>query len=318
MASIDQAELDHVVRAGDPGAPSADALMDYVARHRQPLGVRLLEHGATLFRGFEIDTVEKFTAVVRAFSGSDRMFDYSGGASPRRALGQGSYSSTEYPPHLTLPLHNELSYAGRYPRRLFFCCLIEPESGGETTLGDSRRILARIDSEVADAFRRRQVRYIRNLSGASGSGYAWQDAFESDDRGEAERRCREIGAEFEWLAGGVLHMSQVRPATAVHPETGEEVWFNQADGFHPSVLDAATYAALVAECGGEDRLRLNATYGDGTPIDPAALEHVREVIRAKTIPHAWRRGDILVLDNLLAAHGRRPFTGPRRIALAMT
>ncbi len=315
MATIDQPELLHIVRAGADGAAG---LGDHFARHRKELAAKLLKHGAILFRGFGIDTVEAFTSVVRAFAVDDRLFDYSGGASPRKALGEGSYSSTEYPAHLTLPLHNELSYADRYPSRLFFACLVEPESGGETTLGDSRRILARIDHNVVDAFRRKHVRYIRNLSGDAGSGYSWQDAFETADPREAERRCRAIGAEFEWLPGGILHMSQVRPATAVHPETGEEVWFNQADGFHPSVMDAATRTALVEECGGEDRLRLNATHGDGTPIDPAALEHVREVIRAETVPHAWRRGDILVLDNLLAAHGRRPFTGRRRIALAMT
>jgi hypothetical protein len=113
-------------------------------------------------------------------------------------------------------------------------------------------------------------------------------------------------------------MSQVRGATAHHPETGEEVWFNQADGFHPSALDPATYARALAEVGSEDAFRLNVTYGDGEPIEREALEHIRAVLRAQTVPHRWERGDVVVLDNLLAAHGRLPFTGDRKIALAMT
>jgi alpha-ketoglutarate-dependent taurine dioxygenase len=113
-------------------------------------------------------------------------------------------------------------------------------------------------------------------------------------------------------------MSQVRPATAVHPVTGEEIWFNQADGFHPSGLDAQTYAELIAICGSEEAFRLNVSYGDGSPIEREALHQVREIIRRETIPHGWRKGDILVLDNMLAAHGRMPFSGPRKIALAMT
>jgi alpha-ketoglutarate-dependent taurine dioxygenase len=320
MATIAEPDTRLLLQIGADGrrGGSADAAAEMAAERRDEFAAALLRHGALLFRGFALDSVAAFIRFVKACSGNDRLFDYAGGASPRDALGDGSYSSTEYPAHLGLPLHNELSYADRYPKRLFFCCLAEPASGGETTLGDSRRILARIDPAVADEFRRRGLRYLRNLSAAAGSGYSWQDAFETQDAQVAEQRCRAIGADFRWGEGGMLHMSQLRPATAVHPKTGDEVWFNQADGFHPSVLDRETYAALVAECGGEDRLRLGVTHGDGGQIDIGALEHVREVLRAETVPHAWRRGDVVVIDNLLAAHGRRPFTGPRKIALAMT
>jgi alpha-ketoglutarate-dependent taurine dioxygenase len=251
-------------------------------------------------------------------SGGAPPFGYAGGASPRKALGEGSYISTEYPPELELSLHNELSYADVYPTRLYFLCLVEPEVGGETTLADSRLILTKIAPEVVERFRERGVRYIRNLSPLKGSGYSWQEALETDDPAEAEACCRRIGASFEWRPDGVLRMSQVRPATAVHPETGEEVWFNQADGFHPSALDARTYAELIAICGSEEEFRLNVSYGDGSPIEPEALENVRAAIRSEAVPHRWRRGDIVVVDNLLAAHGRRPFRGQRKIALTMT
>lgn len=32
----------------------------------------------------------------------------------------------------------------------------------------------------------------------------------------------------------------------------------------------------------------------------------------------WQPGDIMVIDNMLMAHGREPFTGKRRIIVAMT
>jgi hypothetical protein len=48
------------------------------------------------------------------------------------------------------------------------------------------------------------------------------------------------------------------------------------------------------------------------------LSAVRDVIRRETRPHPWRKGDVLVLDNLLTAHGRRPFRGARAIATAMS
>jgi hypothetical protein len=219
---------------------------------------------------------------------------------------------------MTLSLHNELSYADMWPERLFFFCLVPAQSGGETSIADSRAILAALDPQVVERFRTRGIRYIRNLSPLKGSGYSWQEALETDDPAEAERQCERIGAQWEWADGGVLRISQLRPATALHPVTGEEVWFNQADGFHPSALDPATYAAALAEVGSEDRFRLNVGYGDGSPIEREALDHIRGVLRAQTIPHRWQQGDVLVLDNLLTAHGRLPFTGRRKIALAMT
>jgi alpha-ketoglutarate-dependent taurine dioxygenase len=32
----------------------------------------------------------------------------------------------------------------------------------------------------------------------------------------------------------------------------------------------------------------------------------------------WNTGDLLVIDNVLVGHGRRPFTGSRRVLVAMT
>jgi alpha-ketoglutarate-dependent taurine dioxygenase len=256
---------------------------------------------------------------VTAVSGTAERFGYAGGASPRQGLGgEGLYTSTEYPADMWLSLHNELSYAAVQPHRLFFFCLVEPTQGGETTLADSRRILAALDPELVAQFRSRRLTYIRNLSPLPGSGYGWPDAFETSGREEAETRARALGAAVEWLEQGVMRVSQTLPATARHPETGEEVWFNQADGFHPSALSPAAYAEQMALCGSEEHFRLNVTFGDGGAIPLAALNHIRQTLKAQTIGHRWHRGDIVVLDNHLAAHGRAPFEGPRRIALAMT
>lgn len=286
---------------------------------REALSARMLKDGALLFRGFELRTTADFGRFVDAFSGGAPRFGYSGGASPRRALdGDGIYSSTEYPPEIELSLHNELSYADVHPGHLYFFCLEPARRGGATTLGDSRRILAGMSPGVVDAFCATGVRYVRNLSPDVGSGYSWQDAFETGDPAAAEASCRRIGASFEWREGGHLRVGQLRPATARHPVSGQEVWFNQADGFHPSALDAETYASLLAWHGSEDDFRLTVTFGDGTPIARDMLDEVRATIAAERTEHRWEAGDVVVLDNFLMAHGRAPFAGPRKIALAMT
>jgi alpha-ketoglutarate-dependent taurine dioxygenase len=298
-----------------------DDLLALVGREHARLSEQLLTAGAILFRGFRVGTCEEFSALVEALSGPSAMLEYRGGASPRSALGSGAqpvYNSTEYPAAIELPLHNELSYSASHPAQIYFFCLVAPEEGGETTLGDSRRILRNMPADIRDRFERKGICYIRNLASGKGSGYSWQDAFGTEDRGEVERHCAALGAEHEWLSGGALCIRETLPALATHPVTGEQVWFNQADGFHPSGLDPASYAELMDLYGSEDRFRLNVTYGEGTPIEAAALETVRDVIRREAIPHAWQAGDVLMLDNMLAAHGRRPFSGARRIAVAMS
>jgi alpha-ketoglutarate-dependent taurine dioxygenase len=310
-----------VVRPDRQGDSDLGAFLERLRAERSLLAQALLANGGILFRGFEVGNSEQFGEAVATLSDRDRLLDYRGGASPRRSLSDGRqpvYNSTEYPPDMELSLHNELSYSDAYPDRVYFFCLTEPQSGGETTWGDSRRILQALPHDLREEFERKGVRYVRNLPSGKGSGYSWQDVFACDDKGEVERYCSETGVTFQWLEGDLLRLTQTRPATAVHPETGDPVWFNQADGFHPSALDPATHAEMLAICGCEENFRLNVSYGDGTPIEASALSAIRQVIRKETRAHVWQAGDILLFDNLLTAHGRRPFVGPRRIAVAMS
>lgn len=301
----------------DQTGSGTEALVELCLEHRDFLQSQLLEWGALLLRGGPSPlSALDFARFVREFSGKS-LIDYVGGASPRVKLGEGVYTSTEYPRNYTLSLHNELSYTYRWPAHLFFCCVTASGLGGETSLGNSRAILKGIDEKVVREFKRRGILYVRHLHGGEGSGYSWQEAFESDDRRVIEEHCRAGGVRFKWEDNGGLTLSEVRPATARHPVTGEEVWFNQADGFHPSGIDRETYDQLIATMK-EEEFRLNSYYGDGAPLDLAALNHAREVMRRETVLVPWRAGDILILDNLLTAHGRMPFEGARRILLAMT
>jgi hypothetical protein len=61
----------------------------------------------------------------------------------------------------------------------------------------------------------------------------------------------------------------------------------------------------------------NAYYGDGTPINESDLERIREIYANEAVVFGWQKQDILVLDNMLAAHGRRPFRGSRKIVVGM-
>lgn len=296
---------------------SQASLSDRYAAERDEFESLLLRHGALLFRGYGIDSQEKLASAVSGIGGD--VVDYVDGNSPRKKLGSGVYTSTEYPPEFFISLHNELSYSSRWPSRLFFCCAVAPRDRGETPIADSRRILERLPAGVREAFTTRGVKYIRNLHGGMGFGPSWQATFETGDRGEVEAFCRATDTDARWNDDGSLTVTQIQPAVRTHPVTGEEVWFNQADQFHPSTHPKAIYESILSLYGGREELMpQTATFGDGRPIDVAMLDTVRETAQEEMRLSPWVQGDLLMIDNMLVCHGRRPFSGPRKILVSMT
>jgi alpha-ketoglutarate-dependent taurine dioxygenase len=315
---------EHVV-AREPAVPDRSlplmlrptAELDLVAwcrRHRQSLEQDLARHGALLFRGFAVSSVTEFERFVLTFT--DDVLNYVEGSSPRTMVVEKVYTSTEYPPEYFISLHNELSYAHKWPGKLFFYCEQPAAGGGETPLADGRRVLELLPAGLLAKFRERGVRYFRNLRGGEGPGLSWQAVFETDDPAWVESYCREGGITFEWTAGGGLRTCQVRPAVVRHPRTGEEVWFNQADQWHPSNLGEDLAEAMVS-LADEPELPLNAQYGDGTDFAPDELAQVRDAVRAAMVTVPWQAGDILMIDNTMAMHGRMPFQGKRRVLVSM-
>jgi alpha-ketoglutarate-dependent taurine dioxygenase len=294
----------------------AELLISLYLENKSYLENKLREHGGLLFRGFSVASAEALERVARSVSEGD-LLGYVDGTSPRTKIKTGVYTSTEYPPTYFISLHNELSYTHRWPRRAFFCCVTAPQQGGETPIVDSRLLLKSLPSDVVALFKSKGVKYVRNLHGGRGLGPSWQSVFETNDRSVVERFCQEGGIEFRWKDGGGLWLSQVRPAIATHPQTGEEVWFNQADQFHPTEMDERTRRALLSTVK-EEELPKSAYFGDGTPLDASMLDQIREATRRQMVLFAWQTGDILAVDNMLVAHGRMPFTGPRKILVALS
>ena len=137
-----------------------------------------------------------------------RLLDYVGGDSPRSNVADQVYTSTEFPPHLEIGLHNELSYTRSWPERIFFCCLVVAKSGGETHIADSRKVLSSLEPAVRDRFSEKGVIYKQHLrdDDEPGPGKSWQETFETSDRAEVERICADQDMEFQW-AGCCLSRS---------------------------------------------------------------------------------------------------------------
>jgi alpha-ketoglutarate-dependent taurine dioxygenase len=294
-------------------ARSAVRLDAWLGDNRCKVGPLLSRHGAILFRGFGLAGAQDFEPVVASLSGE--ALDYVYRSTPRTAVGNRIFTATEYPPRQNIPLHNENAYQLDWPMRLLFYCVRPAEQGGETIIADMLKVTARIDPRVREGFLGRGVMYVRNYGG--GVDLPWQTVFQTGDRAEVEQYCRDHQIDFEWKADDCLRTSQTCQAMARHPETGDQVWFNQAHLFHVSGLEPGPRRAMLSVFG-EENLPRNAYYGDGSPIDEDALEDIRRAFDAETIRFPWEAGDLLLVDNMLVAHGRSSYRGARQVLVAMT
>jgi alpha-ketoglutarate-dependent taurine dioxygenase len=287
-------------------------LVSWAAKNREFIEKHLWKCGGILFRGFDVRSVAEFERFITTISGD--LLDYSYRSTPRTQVSGKIYTSTEYPADQSIPLHNEASYSNEWPMKIWFYCVTPSAQGGETPIADSRVIFERIEPKIRQRFIEKNVMYTRTYG--TGLDLPWRNVFETMSKVAVENYCRRAGIEFEWRNGDGLRTREIRPAVTRHPRTGEKVWFNQAHLFHVSNLKPEIRECLLAFLG-EENLPRHAYYGDGTPIDTSVLEEIRQIYKDQTVLFRWQKGDVLMLDNILAAHGRTPFAGTRKILVGM-
>lgn len=294
--------------------PAADAvnLATWAVAHRALLEEKLLEHGAILFRGFPVESPDQFQQFGRDVFGE--LLDYKERAAPRVEIGKGIYTSTEFPPDQWIPLHHEMSYSHNWPMKILFYCDQPTAERGRTPVASARTVTGRIDPAIRQRFLDKGILFVRNYG--EGVDLSWQDAFQTTDRAVVEEYCRKAGMSAEWRDGDRLRTRAHRQVMVAHPKTGEVLWFNHAHMFHDSNLPAEVRRALLDQFRA-DELPRNSFYGDGTPIESSVLEEIRRIYLEASVLFPWQKGDLLLLDNFLVAHGREPFSGPRRILVAM-
>lgn len=328
IKNISSHELPLVIEPANKSISLTDTLQ-LLSHHRENLKKNLLKSGGILFRNFPFSNQNDFSIFVKTL-GLGNFIDYIGGDSPRTKIAEGIYTSTEAPPSFKIPLHNELSFIDLYPKHIYFYCHIAPEKAGETILADARKILHALDGTVKSRFKDRGLKYtsryfsrsplLNFINKIAPSHKTWVDVFETHDKDEVEHKCRISNFSFKWNKNDWIQISQQRPATIRHPQTNEEVWFNQAHlfDFNPKLLGAWRYAAAkLLYCRKYTKLH-DVSFGDLTPIPKDDLYHIMDVLDENTIKFPWKKGDILVLDNVLAMHGRAAFSGKRRVMAAMT
>lgn len=289
----------------------------------------ILHYGGLLFRDFPINNVDDFISVIKGMQ-TGNFIDYIGGDSPRNKIKEGVYTSTEAPPSIKIPLHNELSFVKKYPKYIYFYCNIAPEAKGETIIADSREIYQSVNEKIKNKFIEKGLKYVSCyyhrsmimdlLNKLQPSHKSWPQVFETDSKKDVEKKCLDNDFQYKWNQNDWLQISQLRPAIINHPVTQEAVWFNQAHlyDFNPKLLGWWRFIGSKAfYCQKHTRLH-EIFFADNSRIPREDLYEVMDTLDKNTIYFPWKKGDILLLDNVLMMHGRETFTGKRKVLTAMT
>lgn len=271
----------------------------------------LHKYGALLFRGFSIDSPDKFKKVAISFA-EDLMSD-NGEHNPLSTT-DGVYTPVSYSPKEKLLWHNENSFNHTWPMMIMFGALKPADTGGETPVVDSRKVLAALAPEIVAEFSQKGIMYTRTHG--FGFGRSWQETYRTENISEMEKKCKEHNIQAEWFGQDQVVTKQVRPAIVKHPVTGEFSWFNQAQHWHPSCLKAEVQDSLK-KIFPPDKLPRNCYFGDGSLISDDIMQHICDVYQRLEISFAWEKGDVMVLDNVLFAHARNAYSGERKLLVTM-
>ncbi|WP_439862472.1 amino acid adenylation domain-containing protein [Pseudomonas antarctica] len=294
----------------EPTDPGLD-LVAWIKENRALVEEKLARHAGILFRGFALRDIHDFEAFAEAVQPG--LYGQYGDL-PKKEGGKNTYRSTPYPEKKMILFHNESSHQDRWPRKQLFFCEQPSPVGGATPVVDCRQMYLKLPVAIRERFEDRGLLYVRTF--ADKLDVSWQHFFKTDVRADVEARCRAAGIEWTWLDNDELQIRTPCPAIIRHPVTGEKTFFNQVQLHHIFCLDPDVREDLLALFG-EQRMPRHVYYGDGSPIEDEVMALVGELYEACAVRFDWHKGDVILLDNMLAAHARDPFEGPRKIVVAM-
>ncbi|MBV8846855.1 MAG: TauD/TfdA family dioxygenase [Bryobacterales bacterium] len=286
-------------------------LVEWLRTNHDFIEEKIALHGGVLFRGFGLNAPHEFERAASAVCG-DLFAEY--GDLPREDVAGKVYTSTPYPEDKSILYHNESSHLSRWPGKINFFCITAATQGGATPIVDCRKVYQGLNPDVRHKFAELGVVYVRNF--CQGLDVSWQRFFGTEDPAVVEQLCGAQGMLCEWKSSAGLRVKQRCQAVLRHPKTGEMTFFNQVQLHHIHCLDPEVRQSLLSMFEPEDLPR-HVYYGDGSTIEDSVMDHIGETYEKYAVRFQWRQGDMITLDNMLTAHARDPYLGPRKIVVAL-
>jgi alpha-ketoglutarate-dependent taurine dioxygenase len=322
LPGVHEGTIAHQRHEGDSAFPfvfscedpslSPGQFLDWVSTHRDEFLALATNHGAVALRGFPTPRVEDFDAFVGSLDLKNFPYSKSLSNAVRVNRTPRVFSANEAPPDVRIFFHHEMAQTPLYPKYIFFYCEIAPESGGATPLCRSDILYAQLSAccpEFAEKCEQTGLRYTNVMPGVddpkSGMGRSWQSTLGVQSKSAAEARLGELGYTFEWLAEDCLRATTPQLPAVMEVSPGQKTFFNQL---------------IAAYCGWKDERNDPSDairHGDGSKLDADAVKVATELAEQLAYDHRWEQGDIVMLDNTVAMHARRPFQGTRKVLASL-
>lgn len=291
---------------------SLDQVIEWIEHHVVEFTKSARENGAVLFRGLPLHTADDFDRFVTAFGYDNFEYRKSLSNAVRTNFTERVFSANEAPSEVTIYLHHEMAQTPVFPSKLFFFCQKAAKSGGATPLCRSdwlfESMLEQLP-EFAAACEAKGLKYTTVMPGAddaaSGMGRSWQSTFRAQEKTAAERQMTELNYTWEWQDDGCLKATTpVLPA--VHQlDDGRKVFFNQLIAAFKGWKDSRNDPAKAI------------TFGDGSPLNREIVLKVADLAESLTFDMNWQTTDVALIDNYVAMHGRRTFSGTRKVLASL-
>lgn len=288
-----------------------EALAPWIRQNRPLIDDALWNDGYVLFRGFDVGGLDGFEE--SAASACDCLYKHYGDL-PLASASENVYFATPYPKHLEIQFHNEASHTHTWPSRQLFFCLEPAPEGGEWTLSDGRQVLQRLPAEMLERFRELGLVYRRRF--IRGLDASWEQFFKVGSLQELRDKIAPTGHEIDAPSENDVTVSYRTHALLQIPERGTEAWFNQILLHHPDALPAEV-DGLLRKHFQRDQFPRTVFFGDGSPIPTEWVRTIDRVLSECSVRIQTQTHDVLLVNNLLLAHGRLPYSGNRQIRVAL-
>lgn len=300
-----------IVLACQTEGATLEQVTAWVQENQTELAQQLTKAGTILFRDFPLAVDQDFDTFIKAFDFDNFRYEDSLSNAVRVNRTERVFTANEAP-EVTIYLHHEMAQTPIYPSKLFFFCEQAAESGGATPLCRSDILFQKMEEEIpefAKACEDKGLLYTNIMPAEndpnSGMGRSWQSTFRAETKEEAESRLLELGYTWEWLDDGCLKATTpVLPAVRVLPD-GRKTFYNQLIAAFKGWKDSRNDPSKAI------------TLGDGTPLDKAAVLKAADLAEEITFDVPWQSGDVALVDNYLVMHGRRTFSGTRKVLASL-
>jgi hypothetical protein len=312
---------------------SFDEVLALIRTHKKILLESMAEQGALLFRQFPIQTYAEKRQILRAL-GITLETHYPFGISPRTALDEGVFKSTEVPNPFPLAAHTEMSYLPFRPGIIAFHCALAPLQYGETPLFDMRAVWEQLCDKTKAALREKNIHYKHSYPRSSsflsrGIGLTWPSMFKSDDKHAVSLALEQQGFDYRWGKNDRLEYTTAVPSVIRHPVT--QIESLNLLLIHPYVTYRA-FAQLRSRQGflmNYGLLMMTLLYSvlgcaatsvffsDNQKIPYAMVKEICDLTWDNACLFPWQQNDLLLVDNIAIAHGRMNVVGPRKITVSL-